>query len=99
MTLLGDAAHLAPPDGEGANLAMLDGAELGQAIAAHRGDLEAALAEYEEAMFARSAIKAVEAAETFALCFNDADAPHGMVAFSTGGAAPTPSAPPRAAPT
>ncbi len=24
LTLLGDAAHLAPPDGEGANLAMFD---------------------------------------------------------------------------
>jgi 2-polyprenyl-6-methoxyphenol hydroxylase-like FAD-dependent oxidoreductase len=87
VTLLGDAAHLMPPDGEGANLAMYDGAELGKAIAAHRGDLEAALVAYEETMFIRSANAAAEAAKTHGLIFFDDDAPHGLIDFLTGGSA------------
>lgn len=89
VTLLGDAAHLSAPDGEGANLAMLDGAELGKAIAAHRDDVDAALAEYEEAMFARSAAAAVEAAKTFKLCFQDDNVPYGLLELFTGASVPT----------
>jgi 2-polyprenyl-6-methoxyphenol hydroxylase-like FAD-dependent oxidoreductase len=71
VTLLGDAAHLSPPNGEGANLAMFDGAELGRAVAAHPGDVEAALTEYEGALFPRSAEEGAEAARDFDICFGD----------------------------
>ncbi len=83
VTLLGDAAHLAPPAGEGANLAMFDGAELGKAIAAHPDDIEAALAAYEAAMFPRSESAAVDAHLILRLCLGDR-APFGLVDFFTG---------------
>jgi 2-polyprenyl-6-methoxyphenol hydroxylase-like FAD-dependent oxidoreductase len=78
VTLLGDAAHLVPPNGEGANLAMLDGAELGQAIAAHPDDAENALADYEQAMFPRAAEAAGE--DVYGIMLGD-DAPHSWIAM------------------
>ncbi|MFF1685123.1 MULTISPECIES: FAD-dependent oxidoreductase [unclassified Streptomyces] len=83
VTLLGDAAHLMPPSGEGANLAMFDGAELGKEIAAHPDDLEAALTAYEEAMFPRSESEAADAHALIALCLDDR-APYSMIDFFTG---------------
>lgn len=83
VTLIGDAAHLAAPNGEGANLAMFDGAELAKAIAAHPGDVEAALREYEQAMFPRSARTAAEGNELHELLFGE-DAPHSLVRMFNG---------------
>ena len=82
VTLLGDAAHLMPPSGEGANLAMYDGSELAGALAGHPGDVETALARYEEDMFARSAAEAVDAERILEICFGD-NAPYSFVGFLT----------------
>ncbi|MYW62958.1 FAD-dependent monooxygenase [Streptomyces sp. SID8379] len=83
VTLLGDAAHLSRPNGEGANLAMYDAAELGEALAAHPDDVEAALTAYERALFPRSAEAATEATRDFELIFGDT-APHGLVGLLSG---------------
>ncbi|MGY3453203.1 2-polyprenyl-6-methoxyphenol hydroxylase-like FAD-dependent oxidoreductase [Bradyrhizobium sp. USDA 4353] len=85
VTLIGDAAHLMPPAGDGANLAMLDGAELAQAIAANPDDIEAALIAYETAMFSRSESTAAGAHAMLRLCLDD-NAPFGLVEFFDGAA-------------
>jgi 2-polyprenyl-6-methoxyphenol hydroxylase-like FAD-dependent oxidoreductase len=56
VTLLGDAAHLMPPLGAGANLAMLEGAELAESLAAASGpdELDDAVRAFEERMWARA---------------------------------------------
>ncbi|KAB0563902.1 FAD-dependent monooxygenase [Pseudomonas palleroniana] len=80
VTLIGDAAHLAAPNGEGANLALYDGAELGKAIASHPDDVETALHEYEQAMFQRSARVAAESNELHELIFGH-ETPHSLVSL------------------
>ncbi|GAA0232374.1 hypothetical protein GCM10009539_17170 [Cryptosporangium japonicum] len=83
VTLLGDAAHLMAPFAcDGANQAMLDGAELAAALVGHPTDPEAALGAYEELLFPRAAATAAEAAAMFAVCFR-ADAPRGLVDLLT----------------
>jgi 2-polyprenyl-6-methoxyphenol hydroxylase-like FAD-dependent oxidoreductase len=72
-----------PPAGEGANLAMFDGAQLGEAIAAYSDDIEAALAAYEEGMFPRSEAEYADAQEILDLCLGDR-APFGLIDFFTG---------------
>jgi 2-polyprenyl-6-methoxyphenol hydroxylase-like FAD-dependent oxidoreductase len=82
VTLLGDAAHLTAPSGEGANLAMYDGAELAKAIAANPGDVEAALLEYETDLFPRSASEGPEADRMQEVLFGD-NAPQSLLDFFT----------------
>jgi 2-polyprenyl-6-methoxyphenol hydroxylase-like FAD-dependent oxidoreductase len=82
VTLIGDAAHLTAPNGEGANLALYDGAELGRAIAAHPDDVEAALTEFEQAMFVRTAAANAEAPDLDVML--GADTPHGLINAFTG---------------
>ncbi|MFJ9576421.1 FAD-dependent oxidoreductase [Streptomyces sp. NPDC101191] len=80
VTLLGDAAHLMPPVGEGANMALLDGARLGLALAANRDDFPAAVKEYEGEMFERTAAAARMSADMQELLMSP-DAAQRLLAF------------------
>jgi 2-polyprenyl-6-methoxyphenol hydroxylase-like FAD-dependent oxidoreductase len=62
---------------------MFDGSELGNAIAAHPGDTEAALAEYEQALFRRGAEFAAESDRNHKLMFGD-NTPDSLLRLLTG---------------
>jgi len=56
ITLIGDAAHLMPPNGEGVNLAMLDALDLSDCLTnTNFNNLIDAIASYEKNMFDRAA--------------------------------------------
>jgi 2-polyprenyl-6-methoxyphenol hydroxylase-like FAD-dependent oxidoreductase len=62
ITLIGDAAHIMPPSGEGVNQAMLDAVELCECITGNDfNDLQTAIAAYEKNMRARAAKEAEDA--------------------------------------
>lgn len=69
---------MSPFAGEGANLAMRDGAELAEALLGRQNDVETALASYDAALFPRSEAAAAESATNLADSFS-ADASQGMV--------------------
>lgn len=71
VTLIGDVAHLIPPAGEGANLAMFDGAKLSQAIANNSHNSEEAIVSYETSMFPRSEAAAANADEFLDILLGD----------------------------
>ncbi|MGW4548063.1 FAD-dependent oxidoreductase [Streptomyces violaceorubidus] len=69
VTLVGDAAHLMSPfAGEGANLAMYDGADLAGELA-EQPDAEAALTAYEERLFPRGTDAADRSARNLEVFF------------------------------
>ncbi|WP_260607540.1 FAD-dependent oxidoreductase [Chitinophaga polysaccharea] len=64
LTLLGDAAHIMAPSGEGVNLAMLDALELSECLTnEHFKDTQTAIAAYETVMRERAAQEAATSFE------------------------------------
>jgi len=83
MTLVGDAAHLMSPfAGEGANIALIDGADLAREIL-DSSDVETALTRYENTMFPRGAKSAAGSQKGLDMMFVDGR-PTKMITFFKG---------------
>lgn len=81
LTLVGDAAHLATPNGEGVNCAMADALSLASKIATYGTDaLDRAVAEYEEDMFRRGAEHIRSGLEVAAMLRHE-DGPTALICF------------------
>lgn len=83
VTLIGDAAHLMAPSGEGANLAMLDAAELAEGIANNYDDIDDVIKDYESRMFPRSEEEQQESHEILDICLGQ-DSPDRFVKLFKG---------------
>lgn len=76
VALIGDAAHLALPNGEGVNLAMVDALDLAKKIAEHGIDaLDKAVELYEADMFARGAKSVSEGLGMAEIMFGESPEP------------------------
>jgi 2-polyprenyl-6-methoxyphenol hydroxylase-like FAD-dependent oxidoreductase len=76
LTLIGDAAHVMSPfGGDGANLAMLDAADLASRLV-HADDWKTAVAEFETGMFTRAASAAEGARDGINEVFSEAGLEH-----------------------
>lgn len=85
VALMGDAAHLALPNGEGVNLAMADALDLAKKIAEHGIDgLDRAVEQYEADMFARGAQSVSEGLGMAEIMFGESPEPFVAIMKSFG---------------
>ncbi|RFU78334.1 hypothetical protein TARUN_3856 [Trichoderma arundinaceum] len=81
LTLVGDAAHLATPNGEGVNCAMADALSLATKITAYgTNELDRAVRDYEEDMFIR-AVEHIKSGLEMGAIMSHKDGPAALLSF------------------